>query len=43
MANMLVSEMRLPLYLAHLLAARRLDTAKVSVPIPPPPLEPHLP
>jgi hypothetical protein len=30
MANMPVSEMRLPPHLAHLLAARRLDTAKVS-------------
>ncbi|XP_008654371.1 DNA repair protein RAD51 homolog 2 isoform X1 [Zea mays] len=34
MANMLVSEMRLPLYLAHLLAARRLDTAKDVLSLP---------
>jgi hypothetical protein len=37
MANKLVSEMRLPPHLAHLLAARRLTTAKVShLPLPPP-------
>jgi RAD51-like protein 1 len=34
MANKLVSEMRLPPHLAHLLAARRLTTAKVSHPLP---------
>ncbi|OEL19151.1 DNA repair protein RAD51-like protein 2 [Dichanthelium oligosanthes] len=39
MANMPVSEMRLPPHLAHLLSARRLDTAKVSPSRPPPP--PH--
>jgi RAD51-like protein 1 len=37
MANTLVSEMRLPPHLAHLLAARRLTTAKVSHPLLAPP------